>query len=162
MQRLAKKQNTTSAIITGHSLGAATASLLAFDISLLIRSGVVNELGDVNLVTFGSPRVGNHHFVEAFKGLAQKGGIITSHRVVHADDIVPHAPFVNRVFPFEILGGFEHLPNEVFYNEPSSHYRVCNDSVTEDEHCSAGESIEELSISDHLRYLNVSMGISGC
>ena len=54
---LERKYNNSNIFLTGHSLGAALSTLLAFDI--------INELDNYKLkylVTYGSPRVGNNYF----------------------------------------------------------------------------------------------------
>lgn len=67
--------------ITGHSLGGAIATIVAVE---LAKDGY-----EVNLCTFGSPRVGDADFADTFKSLN-----IEHTRVVHADDIVPRFPKV--------------------------------------------------------------------
>ena len=49
-------------LITGHSLGAALASLCALDLTL----NPVEHLSKIQVVTIGSPRVGNDKFAEFF------------------------------------------------------------------------------------------------
>lgn len=70
-------------LITGHSLGAAIASLLAVTITL--ETDV-----DLSIATFGSPLVGDNAFVELFNSL-----IKDSVRVVHEFDIVTRVPKVS-------------------------------------------------------------------
>lgn len=65
--------------ISGHSLGGAIATLLAVE---LARDGY-----KVELVTLGSPRVGDAEFVETYNRCN-----IDHVRIVHADDIVPRLP----------------------------------------------------------------------
>ena len=79
--------------VTGHSLGAAMASLGAASISKL---GYMPP-EKIKLVTFGQPRVGNSSYVDAVDKL-----ISYSFRIVHAHDIVPHLP------PKGMLGYFHH------------------------------------------------------
>lgn len=67
--------------ITGHSLGAALATLLAYDVAKTCNG--VNPI----LYTFASPRVGNKVFAGDFD---QNVG--TSWRIVNLNDIVPHLP----------------------------------------------------------------------
>lgn len=67
-------------LITGHSLGAAVATLLAMTIALDTHT-------DVSIATFGSPRVGDNTFVELFNFL-----IPDSTRVVHDFDIITRIP----------------------------------------------------------------------
>ena len=176
--RLAALHNTTAVIVTGHSLGAALATLLAFDLATDISTKDArfehrhrmkhtvtdNHTGlsvtNIKLVTFGSPRVGNPSFVKAFQHYIDTSIIIPT-RITHASDIIPHTPFIDK--KWFLLGNFEHIPHEIFYNKPSTSYHICNDSLHEDPRCSMQFShLEDLSILDHLTYMNVTMGIAGC
>ena len=78
------------------------------------------------------------------------------YRITHYYDIVPHTP--------EELMGFLHLPNEVWYNENNTNYKICNDSdEMEDNTCSDScAPIHCTSTSDHLFYVNIHMGSSYC
>ena len=69
-------------VVTGHSLGAALATLYVFE---NVSKGRIN---DVAITTFASPRVGNAGFVSAFNALPG----LTSWRVVNAPDLVPNVP----------------------------------------------------------------------
>ena len=122
-------------VVTGHSLGAAMAALAAFQLK-----GMGYELSRP-VYTFGQPRVGNPTYASAhdaaFSGMWW--------RVVHYADVVPH-------LPPELLG-FHHVATEVWYNEPSTSYQVCNGSG-EDPNCSDSLLLPD-SISDHLDYINI-------
>jgi hypothetical protein len=66
--------------VTGHSLGAALAALIAYRIS-------VDSVADVGSVyTIGMPRPGRHAFAAAYD--VQRLGMRT-YRLVHGDDLVP-------------------------------------------------------------------------
>jgi len=133
-------------IISGHSSGGGLATLLAYDL--------VNEYiflnSNILLYTFGSPRIGNVHFVNSFISLN-----ITSNRVTYKKDIVPHLP--------EELFGFVHIPHEIWFTT-SSKYEHCNDaSGKEDNSCSNSCSpFSCTSISDHLNYLDSAIGSDAC
>lgn len=118
--------------ITGHSLGAAIASLCAYDLSASFPIDVV--------YTYGQPRVGNDAFSAAYNAL------VAEYRVTHWRDIVPH-------LPLEAMG-FTHVPTEVWYVEDSSSYTVCDPTNGEDPNCSDSLDIT-ISVDDHLDYLNV-------
>ncbi|CAL8467464.1 g7002 [Coccomyxa elongata] len=79
----------TKVICTGHSLGAALASLCGVWSSLRWLDA------DVRVVTFGSPAVGNQEFANAFKLAVGR-----SYRLVDRMDVVPALP------PFD---GYVHL-----------------------------------------------------
>jgi predicted lipase len=144
---LSAKYNTINLIITGHSLGAAIATLLSFDI---INSKLYDKYNIVSLITFGSPRVGNQEFVNLFNQYD-----INSKRITHYYDVVPHVP--------EEFLKYVHISQEIWYNEDNTYYTICNDRDNkEDITCSDScAPIHCTSTNDHLHYLNVSMGSSG-
>ncbi|KAK6025248.1 triacylglycerol lipase, partial [Ostertagia ostertagi] len=86
--------------VTGHSLGAALASLAA---SFIIANDRVPS-GRVKLVTFGQPRVGDHRYA-----WVHDEQMAYSFRVTHWRDVVPHIP------PENFLDYYHHAseaPNE--------------------------------------------------
>ena len=111
---------------------------------------VDNTNMNIKLITFGSPRVGNEYFVSIFNEYS-----IYCNRITHYYDMVPHIPqeFLNYV----------HVSQEIWYNEENSDYNVCNDKDNrEDPYCSDSCSpIHCTSTSDHMKYLNISMGSEG-
>lgn len=137
--------------VTGHSLGAAIAILAAAD----LEQGSMNrslsvENPDIqfkleSIYTYGSPRVGNKNFAEWFNNHTNA----ETNRIVHYKDIVPHVPFTDE--------GYHHTGTEVFYNENSTEFKIC-DGSGEDSSCSNQFSTTALGISDHLLYLDVSIG----
>jgi kumamolisin len=66
---------------TGHSLGAALATLYTMD------NGRNDQVSNPLLCTFGSPRVGDSAFVASFNNLG-----LTSWRIANVPDIVPYLP----------------------------------------------------------------------
>ena len=62
LEILKEKYNINNVFLTGHSLGAAIATLFSYDILKDNHDIVLNYL-----ITFGSPRVGNKYFVESFE-----------------------------------------------------------------------------------------------
>lgn len=141
---LSLKYDTNNIILTGHSLGAALSTLLAFDI---LNDEVYDGLKIYSLITFGSPRVGNKEFVNSFIN-------INSFRITHYYDIVPH-------LPQEFLK-YNHICQEVWYNEDNTDYKICDDEDFEDNTCSNSCSPTKCtSTSDHLNYLNFTMGTEG-
>lgn len=68
-------------IITGHSLGGALATIAAPFLAELFPSK------SIKCISFGAPRVGNHHFVEWFRDKVE-----TNVRIVNEHDPVPHLP----------------------------------------------------------------------
>ena len=142
---LTRKYNTTKLLITGHSLGAALATLYAFDILYYKKDYKIHYL-----VTFGSPRVGNKEFAVIFESYP-----IYSKRITHYYDVVPHVP--------EEFMGYRHISQEVWYNEANTKYTLCNDeNGSEDDSCSNSCSPTKCtSTSDHLDYLQIKMGEGG-
>lgn len=133
-------------LVTGHSLGAALASIAAIDLDMN------NVWDDIYVYSFGLPRVGNFAYAQFFNST-----ITTKYHVTHNRDLVPHLP------PESF--GFHHEPREVFqvetYTGPSS-LRVC-DGSGEDPTCGDQYNIfAEWSVSDHLLYMGVPLGSSGC
>ncbi|CAA7388608.1 unnamed protein product [Spirodela intermedia] len=146
VQRAKKIYGNIGIMVTGHSMGGAMASFCALD--LAVNLGEVN----VQLMTFGQPRIGNGVFVSYFKRHVPKAV-----RVIHERDIVPHLPPYYTMFPQKT---YHHFPREVWlYNIGfgSLVYRVekiC-DGSGEDPSCS--RSVPGTSIADHLMYFGVEL-----
>jgi pimeloyl-ACP methyl ester carboxylesterase len=124
-------------VVTGHSLGAAIATLTALDL-------MQNGFSDVSTIHFGSPRVGNTAFADY--ATAKFGS--DSARNTHHKDMVVHSPMHER---------FTHHARE-YYEDPVLNLKVC--SGNEDSECSY--QWHWTSISDHMLYLNKEMGTDGC
>ncbi|XGW25350.1 hypothetical protein V3C99_006630 [Haemonchus contortus] len=135
--------------VTGHSLGAALASLAA---SYIVASNGVPP-SNVQLVTFGQPRVGDMLFA-----WAHNLQMSYSFRVTHYRDIVPHVP------P-ELFEMYYHHKSEAFYLQSmavGANYTVCY--ADESLRCSDG-LLDTTSIKDHLHYFEVDVskyGKAGC
>jgi predicted lipase len=131
-------------LITGHSLGGALSTLASFEIIYI--NGIKPE--NVELITFGSPRVGNNVFKKYMLPLG------LSWRTTHYYDIVPHVP--------EEFLDYIHISQEIWYNENSSSYKICDDEIVEDDSCSNSCAPTKCtSMNDHMTYLNISMGNDG-
>ncbi|CAD8167303.1 unnamed protein product [Paramecium octaurelia] len=121
--------------ITGHSLGAALATLAAIDltnIGLYIHTFYI----------FGSPRVGNKAFAEYF---SKKITTKDKARVTHFSDLVPHLP------PQSL--DYIHAVPEFWFNQDFKEYQQCEYSQFEDDKCS--NSMWSHSIRDHRDYFNI-------
>lgn len=133
-----------SIMVTGHSMGGAMASFCALDLT------VNNGASDVQLMTFGQPRVGNAVFASYFSKLVPK-----AIRVTNDHDIVPHLPPYYYYFPQKT---YHHFPREVWLHNVglgSLIYlveEIC-DKSGEDPSCS--RSVSGNSIGDHLEYYGV-------
>lgn len=108
---------------------------------------------NVQVMTFGQPRIGNGVFVSLYSKL-----VPNTIRVTNDHDIVPHLPPYYYYLPQKT---YQHFPREVWlYNIGlgSLVYRVekiC-DGSGEDPSCS--RSVSGNSITDHLVYYGVDMG----
>jgi hypothetical protein len=117
---------------TGHSLGAALATLASMS---LVKAGIPVA----QMIHFGSPRVGNENFA---KFVDNKLPMVMRH--THNKDIVPHNP--PEMFPF----GYRHISGEIF-EDKDGQYHECEGN--EDKSCADQYTID-VSISDHLVYLD--------
>nr|XP_027116060.1 lipase-like [Coffea arabica] len=134
-------------MLTGHSMGGAMAAFCALDLTVNIGEK------DVQVVTFGQPRIGNAAFASYYSEFVPH-----TIRVTHEHDIVPHLPPYYYFFPQKT---YHHFPREVWlYNIGFGSLvfmieKVCDDSG-EDPTC--GRSVPGDSILDHLVYYGIQMG----
>ena len=132
--------------LTGHSLGASMALLAAFELTRNASLSVAAAVGHV--YTFGQPRTGNAAFADVYNA-----SIATHWRLTHNRDPVPQ-------FPWPSLG-YHHMPTEVFYNEDSSEFVIC-DGSGEDPKCQDKNGIANLVPKDHDTYLGTTTGSGSC
>ena len=90
--RIAKLTQGQNAVFTGHSLGAALATIAAAMVGARTKS----------IITFGSPRVGDAKFAKGLLGQLQE-----AKRYVHGEDIVPTVPMES--LGFDHVGPERHL-----------------------------------------------------
>ncbi|CAK9159750.1 unnamed protein product [Ilex paraguariensis] len=134
-------------MVTGHSMGGAMAAFCGLD--LMVNCKAQN----VQVMTFGQPRVGNSAFVSYYNELMPN-----TIRVTNGHDMVPHLPPYYSYFPQKT---YHHFPREVWLHSigfGSLVYpveKVC-DGSGEDPTCS--RSVSGKSISDHLMYYGVKLG----
>mmetsp|Transcript_52314 Transcript_52314/g.146790 ORF Transcript_52314/g.146790 Transcript_52314/m.146790 type:complete len:360 (+) Transcript_52314:98-1177(+) len=130
--------------VTGHSMGAALATLAAFD---LRRSSFNVTMSH----TFGQPRVGDDAFAAAFN---EEFADVPFFRVTRADDPIVYLPYRDP---------FHHVGTEVFYRGDTTHgHRVC-DGSGEDPACAGQADDAEVAVMllqclvpracGHMRYL---------
>jgi len=149
LTELAAKYPTYDVWVTGHSLGGALASIAS---SEMIALGKISA-DRVKLFTFGQPRTGDVNYAAAHEKI-----VLTSYRITHSDDIVPH-------LPYEKFEDYYHHKSEIWYNnnmKVGSTYIECDED--ESNTCSDG-AFWKYSIPDHLYYYNyfvTSYGINGC
>eukprot|EP01035_Chromulina_nebulosa_P017269 gene17269-22803_t len=123
--------------VTGHSLGAALAQLTAMD---LISAGI-----STSVYNFGQPRVGDKSYADFSSNL------LTTWRVVHNADMVPHVPVT-------LVMDYVHACTEQF-EDVYGDLKTC-DSSCEDPTCSDQYSLKETTIDDHLIYLGLPVSCS--
>ncbi|XP_056168672.1 lipase-like isoform X1 [Syzygium oleosum] len=137
-------------MVTGHSMGGAMASFCGLDL-------VVNhEAQNVQVLTFGQPRIGNAVFATYYSDR-----VPNTIRITNGHDIVPHLPPYYSRFP---LKTYHHFPREPIllvwlYNIGFGSLvyqveKVC-DSSGEDPSCS--RSVTGNSLTDHLVYYGVGL-----
>lgn len=83
VQDLLEKHPDYNVFVTGHSLGAALSTLFGYELSKEIDK-------HVTIVSFASPRIGNHEFRKAF----DKQDNLTHYRISNHRDIITAAPMI--------------------------------------------------------------------
>uniref|UniRef100_A0A7E4WA12 Lipase_3 domain-containing protein n=1 Tax=Panagrellus redivivus TaxID=6233 RepID=A0A7E4WA12_PANRE len=145
----AKNANPTYKIwVTGHSLGAAFATLAA---SVIVHVGYA-PVNNVVLYTFGQPRVGDADFAAAHDKLG-----LDCYRVTHKQDIVPHVP--PEIFKYK------HHKSEVWYNNGMTISEPFIECDADEGKTCTDSNLLALSTTDHTYYFNHSVsgfGFSNC
>lgn len=137
VQKLVDAHPTATILASGHSLGAALASISAMQLKMKFNNRVV-------IHNFGSPRIGNPNLAKHIMNRVD-----TVYRVVHNRDIVPHLP--PDLLPFD----YHHPAFEVFFDEAMENYKVCS-STGEDGSCS-NKFFPDYSTDDHdFYFVNIS------
>ncbi|KAI0645946.1 alpha/beta-hydrolase [Trametes meyenii] len=136
-------------LVTGHSLGAAVASLDA----AMLRMALPDDVA-VDSVVFGLPRVGNEPWADLFDSL-----IPNFIHVTNQNDPVPNVP------PHAL--SFEHPSGEIHItavDDKSGDATMVACPGQENQNCAAGNSLLDVSIPNHLGpYLaDISFGDKAC
>lgn len=96
-------------LVTGHSLGAALATLCALDLREMLDTAGMEDV-PVILYTFGSPRVGTPRFVKY-----HAARITDSWRIVNDEDIIATVPPKFNIFRLWL--GYRHIPHFKFIDK---------------------------------------------
>lgn len=121
-------------VLTGHSLGAAEATLAAMD----IVSNQPQLMDRMELYTYGGPRVGNSVFANWLSGQP-----FPIYRVVYKEDIVTHVPFRSM--------GYQHVSQEVWYGKDGQ-ASFCGGGNNENSTCAGQLLPPQWGFRDHLLY----------
>lgn len=121
--------------VTGHSLGAALAQLTSMD---LIKAGI-----QTSVYNFGQPRTGDQKYA------AFANGKVSTWRVTHNRDEVPHLPFTTKM-------EFFHVCTEQF-EDANGALKTCNSSCEDPSCMDQYKFPTETNGDDHLVYLGLSM-----
>ncbi|XP_027365706.1 lipase-like isoform X1 [Abrus precatorius] len=147
VERAKKFYGDIQIIATGHSMGGAMASFCGLDLT------VNQHAKNVQVMTFGQPRIGNAAFASLYHKL-----VPNTFRITNDHDVVPHLPPYYYYLPQKT---YRHFPREVwlynigFGSLVYSVEKIC-DGSGEDPTCS--RSVSGNSITDHLTYYGVDMG----
>jgi hypothetical protein len=136
VQRLRALYPSYQVVVTGHSLGGALSHTTALELEA--------TMNNVELYTFGCPRVGNDEFATY-----STSKFPTASRVTHDKDMVVHTP--GSIF-------YTHMAGE--WHQPDDDVEVVECFGYEDENCSYQYVFT--SIDDHMEYLGLEMGEGGC
>jgi len=139
---------------TGHSLGAATVTIL---LTTIMHLELVSFPTQPEIYTFGQPRVGNKAFSEL------SASYYDAYRVVNSRDPVVHIPCCN----FKLWGSRRyqcldlknrwspwHNMQEIYYQDMSGGYTEC-DGEGEDMNCADAVRWYSYSLHDHHYYYNI-------
>jgi len=134
-------------VVTGHSLGAALATLSAVSVSKTFEDKV-----PILIYNYGSPRVGNKAFVNFINSkMAPNGPFIGLYRVVNNGDLVAFSP------PRSFMGfdAYAHVSTEIWLTR-NSEFKICNPG--EDITCSLSVPDINRNPFDHGTYFGFDMG----
>jgi len=168
VRKIRKVHKGARLVVSGHSLGGALATVAAAD--LVLNQGVDN----IELVTFGSPRVFDKKGAEIVQDSKLEGNI---YRVVNKNDPVPHMPLCDKDNKdakgfsgflhdaaatvsgwFTDDKSFWHVAREVWISKGCSDYAECDDvsaykvcdASGEDPTCSDSVNAEDYDVDDHV------------
>jgi len=130
----------TSAVCTGHSLGAALSGFCATDLALRYPQLAVS------VKNFGMPRIGNEIYANNSNRV-----LASSWRMVYWDDPVPHVP------P-QFVFGYHHIATEIWNNPNGTNngtFIICTAGNGEDPYCSDSVPWYDYVRADHMNYMGI-------
>ena len=128
-------------IATGHSLGAAVATIVLYD--GVTKGYIDSKTNEPVLITFGQPRTGNEGFV-----LDLNKKIKTVMRVVRDGDIVASLPYSLINNPYRHLGGL------ILVNQEMTSMTYCPKDIGEDYPDKICERSKSINTNYHTYYFN--------
>eukprot|EP00922_Rhytidocystis_sp_ex-Travisia-forbesii_P056148 GHVS01083122.1.p1 GENE.GHVS01083122.1~~GHVS01083122.1.p1 ORF type:complete len:541 (-),score=148.77 GHVS01083122.1:372-1847(-) len=88
-RRRAQGRDVKRVILAGHSLGGAVASLVGYELSYLYKQQTSQQRLEVDVVTFGAPRLGDEEFMSDY------GRVVNSRALMFELDVIPGLPCVD-------------------------------------------------------------------
>jgi len=160
LQELVASYPRAPIIVTGHSLGAATATLiLAY---LFVNDEILLPMDRLFIYTFGQPRAGGYNFASWYNGVYGARHF----RVIHYNDMVPHAPCCKEwITSTQCRSSGDqydpwHVMTEIYYNSTSmTTWKICEgEPLGEDTSCSYSVPVYDYSLTNHLTYFDARVG----
>lgn len=131
--------------IIGHSLGGALSTILFFELNFIKELYPNIYQNQINLYTFGSPRVANNDFIQHLYKYHTN-----IYRFVNKNDIIPHLPPSSMNYH----GKYSHVHREYYINQYDNIIKCdINEYYTEDPNCSYSVR-NPTSVENHLNYFN--------
>ncbi|KAI0356282.1 alpha/beta-hydrolase [Trametes cingulata] len=150
VQSALKSTGSKSVLVTGHSLGAAVASIDAMMLRMQLDPSV-----SLTAVVFGLPRVGNQAWADLVDSMLGSSFV----HVTNQNDPVPRVP------PQALE--FQHPSNEIHITAVDASGKIATAARCpgqENSLCSAGNNILDASVANHRGpyFYNISMGNAAC
>lgn len=122
---------------TGHSLGAALSQITA----MMLKDEGINVATHYN---FGQPRIGDANYAEC------ASSYVTTERVTHLKDTVPHIPFESWGFVHECREAYESTTTTV-----NPQVKDCSTTNCDDPTCAEQWQFKNTNAADHCIYLGL-------
>jgi len=137
----------TDMLVTGHSLGGALAQIAALEMKANPIYSTALSIGDVNVITFGSPRAFNYELATYFNSATT-----SNWRVTNEGDPAPSVPLQSM--------GYYHTAIEIHYTDAAARtYDQC-DGSGEDWNCYFARNCVA-NVFDHITYFDEFLSCGG-